>query len=282
MRRLILIATLFLLSGCISTKQLDAIDVDTVLKLGKQLQKSFEPLTPEQEYYLGRTVAAQILSRYPLYVDADATTYLNRIGTLLGYVSERPEVYGGYHFAILDADEINAFATPGGLIFVTRGMLHCTDSEDGVAAVLAHEIAHVALRHGQQSIKDSRWTALGLMVADEAARRSGSQTVQQLMDAFDGSVNDVVATLVVNGYSKTYETQADRSAVQMLRKAGYHDGALVTVLHKMKGRLKPGGTDFMATHPDPLERIDTLETRDDDLPVSARRARYARFIARIR
>lgn len=284
MRRLLLVATLFIFGGCISTKELKSIDVDTVMRLGKQIKKTFEPLTPEQEHYLGRTVAAEILSRYPLYRDAEATRYLNRVGTLLSYVSERPETFGGYHFAILDSDETNAFATPGGLIFVTRGMLRCTDSEDGVASVLAHEIAHVAHRHGQQSIKDSRLTDLGLMLAGEAAKRSGSETFSRIMDAFDGSVNDVVNTLVVNGYSRSYEEEADRSAVQMLRKAGYRDGALITLLKTMKQRLKPGGSDFFATHPDPLERIASVREYvvQEDATVRARAVRFSRFFARIR
>ena len=76
----------------------------------------------------------------------------------LSKTSDLPETFGGYHFLILDSDEINAFAAPGGFIFVTRGLLRCCKHEDAAAAVLAHEIGHVELRHGLQAIKKSRIT----------------------------------------------------------------------------------------------------------------------------
>jgi beta-barrel assembly-enhancing protease len=80
-----------------------------------------------------------------------------------------PETFGGYHFLILDSDEINAFAAPGGLIFVTRGMLRCCDSEDAVAAVLAHEVGHVQHQHGIQTIRKPALTSAFTILAAEGA-----------------------------------------------------------------------------------------------------------------
>ncbi len=117
------------------------------------IAKTLEDFTPEQEYYIGRSVGAVIVNRYKPYPNAQANSYLNLVGQTLAQASDRPETFGGYHFLILDSDEINAFAAPGGLIFVSRGMLRCCRSEDAVAAVLAHEVGHIQLRHGIQSIK---------------------------------------------------------------------------------------------------------------------------------
>ncbi len=75
------------------------------------------------------------------------------LGQSLVIFSDRPETFGGYHFLLLDSNEINAFAAPGGLILVTRGMLQCCANEDELAAVLAHEIAHVEKKHGLTAIK---------------------------------------------------------------------------------------------------------------------------------
>ncbi len=105
--------------------------------------KSAEEITPEQEYYIGRSVAASILQDYPALDDRKANAYLNTLGQTLAMASDRPETFGGYHFLLLDTDEINAFAAPGGLILVSRGLVNCCRNEDELASVLAHEIAHV-------------------------------------------------------------------------------------------------------------------------------------------
>ena len=79
------------------------------------------PISEEEEYYIGRAVAANILSRYPLWKNSEVTRYLNLVGKTLVLKSERPEIFGGYHFGLLDSQEANAFSAPGGIIFLTRG-----------------------------------------------------------------------------------------------------------------------------------------------------------------
>ena len=123
---------------------------------GASIARAAEPISAEQEYYIGRVVAATLLESYQLYENAELTEYVNSVCQTLALNSERPELFNGYYAAVLDTDQINAFATSGGHILITRGLLACTDSEDSLAAVLAHEIAHIQLQHSIKAIKTSR------------------------------------------------------------------------------------------------------------------------------
>ena len=92
-----------------------------MLKSGKKLISGFEDITPEQEHYIGRSVAAVILSKYRYCNHRNGQRYVNVMGQTLAQASDRPETFGGYHFLILDTDEINALSAPGGFVFVTKG-----------------------------------------------------------------------------------------------------------------------------------------------------------------
>ena len=94
--------------------------------------------------------------------------------------SDLPAIFGGYHFLVLNSNDINAFATPSGLVFVTRGLLRCCRDEDALAAVLAHEIGHIQLRHGMQAIEKARVTEALTTIASEGARTFGPREVAAL------------------------------------------------------------------------------------------------------
>ncbi len=128
------------------------VDTKAIAEKTLSVTNSFKDITPEQEYYIGRTVGAMILQKYAPYNNTTANQYINVMGPMLAQASDRPETYGGYHFLIQDSDEVNALAAPGGFIFLTRGMLRCCPQEDAVAAVLAHEIGHVQSKHGLRAI----------------------------------------------------------------------------------------------------------------------------------
>jgi predicted Zn-dependent protease len=272
----LVILTGFTLSGCASLDLGDVLEI--AQKSAPAVQKSFEDITPEQEYYIGRAVAATILSQYQPYADTEPTEYLNLLGRTLAYASDRPETFGGYHFLILDSQEINAFAAPGGLIFISRGLLACADSEDTVAAILAHEIAHVVEQHGLQAIKKSRVTSALTSVAIATAQTAGSDELAKLTTVFEDSIDDITATLVNSGYSRTFEKEADLMAVEILQRVGYDPNALVRMLEVMERRLTPGGLDFAKTHPEPQVRIREIRTVLAEAPAppvqAARQARY--------
>ena len=260
-------------SGVLTQQQ-----ADSLVKSGTAVARSFRDITPEQEYYIGRTVSAQIMSQYRPYKDAAATRYITTLGQALARVSDLPETFNGYHFLILDSDQINAFAAPSGYIFVTRGMLRCCRSEDALAAVLAHEIGHVQNRHGLQAIKKQRVTQALSVLALEGAKTFGGEELAELTTTFEGAISDITLTLTNSGYSREFESQADTAAVTILRRIGYSPNALVDMLVQMNRRLKPGGIDFARTHPDPQDRIaDIRQTGVVSGTVNTPNARHARF-----
>lgn len=240
--------------GVISESQADAIT-----ETAEAGEKAVEDITPEQEYYIGRAVGATVLDQYNVWDDKDATVYLNKIGKAVSLFSQRPETFGGYFFLILDSDEINAFAAPSGHIFISKGMLKLTSNEDEIAAILAHEVSHVALKHGLEAIKKSRMTGFLTILGTNALKEFGSEDVAELTTLFEDSISDITSTLINTGYSRAFEKEADRLAVTNLEMTGYDKHALVRVINKMSAHLEPEGLDFAKTHPDPSDRLSDIE-----------------------
>ena len=231
----------------------------SIQKSATAIQRAAEEFTPEQEYYIGRTVGAVVLSKYKVHNNQAATRYVNVVGQTLARASDLPETFNGYHLLILDAEEINAFATPSGLIFVTRGMLRCCENEGELAAILAHEVGHVQHKHGIQSIEKGRVTEALTVIGLEATKTFAQSDIASLAQTFEGSISDITTTMISSGYSRSFETQADQVAVTILRRVGYDPAHLVRMLAQMDSRLKPGGLDFAKTHPSPKSRIEGLQ-----------------------
>lgn len=258
----------------------DSRQADSIRKTSKAVARTFQDITPEQEYYIGRTVGAVILDSYKPYDNERANQYINKIGQTLALASDLPETFGGYHFLILDSDEINAFAAPGGLIFVTRGMLRCCKSEDAVAAVLAHEIAHVQFKHGLKAIKKSRITDMLMIIGAESAKSFGGQELSQLTSIFEDSIGDITQTLVNNGYSRAFEREADTAAITILHRVGYGSKALEEMLAVMSQRLTSNSGGFAKTHPSPQDRIEDIHKKKlVTTSVQPPRDRQKRFVA---
>ncbi len=272
-----------LLGGCLTVGTVGSLGdigskMESAMKIGKAVAKSVEDITPEQEYYIGRTVGATILATYKPYNGKRANQYANILGQTLAQASDLPETYGGYHLQVLDSDDINAFAAPGGLIFVTRGILRCCQNEDAVAAVLAHEIGHVQLKHGIKAIDKSRLTSALSTIALEGAKQFGSAELSSLTETFEKSIGDITATLINNGYSRSFEREADEAAITILKRVGYSPNGLIDMLNVMKTKLNPEGTDFAKTHPSPESRIKNIKKKiGDDAKVVSPKARQARF-----
>jgi predicted Zn-dependent protease len=242
----------------------------------KAVQASRE-ISDSEEYYVGRAVAARILSTYPLYRNAAVTEYVNEVGQTVARKSPRPNTYKGYHFAVLDSEEINAFACPGGTIFITRGLLATCASEDELAAVLAHEVTHVVDKDGINSISKARWTEVWTSMGAEAVRQYGG-VAGNLVNLFEGSVDDIVKSMVVNGYSRDAEYAADAGSVRISTAAGYDPDALARVLAKIQARAKPGAGGFYKTHPPASERLARVPAAAPGAaPSAAEAARTQRF-----
>ena len=240
---------------------LDQNTADAISISGKAIDSAAEEITPEQEYYIGRAVGANILAGYKVWTGSPAlTAYANRICSAIAVNSPKPEIYNGYHVMLLDSSEINAFATSGGHIFITRGLIAAAASEDALAGVIAHEIAHIQLQHSIKAIKTSRITQALMVTGASAAGVAAGYDVNELTDIFNESVGEIVNTMVNNGYSQNQEFEADNTALSLLASAGYNPSGLVDMLRELNkiqsGR--PGG--FNKTHPTPARRIANVES----------------------
>ncbi|KUG23867.1 peptidase, m48 family [hydrocarbon metagenome] len=267
-------------SGAITKAQGESIRKST-----QAVSKSMEDFTPEQEYYIGRSVGAIVLGKYSALSDAKVNAYLNLLGQTLAMASDMPELFGGYHFLVLNSDDINAFATPGGHIFVTRGLIRCCKTEDALAAVLAHEIGHVQLRHGMKAIEKGRVTEALTVLAQESAKSFGSEDVLKLTKEFGGAISDITNTMINNGYSRAYEYDADAASVTILKRIGYNPAALADMLNVMAKQMKPGGNDFAKTHPLPQSRIAELKNSGIALtsiePPAERKERFTKAVGHL-
>jgi predicted Zn-dependent protease len=253
-----------------------------VSNTGKAIADSAEDITPEQEYYIGRAVAANILQTYRLWRGSPAlTTYLNRICSAIVINSPKPEIYNGYHVAILDSNEINAFATSGGHIFLTRGLIATANSEDALAAVIAHEIAHIQLQHSIKAIKASRITNAFMVTGASVAGVVSGYDVDKVTSSFNDTVGDIVGTLVNSGYSQTQEYNADSTALSLLAGAGYNPSGLADMLKELEKIQKNDSNGFAKTHPSPASRLASVKRILTEQPEVADTgsSRHARFTA---
>jgi len=216
--------------------------------------------TLEDAYFLGRAVAAHIFALYPPYTrNPGLTRYVNLILQTLVINSPRPAAFRGFFAVILDSDEFNAFATPGGHIFLTRGLVEAAASEDMLAAVIAHELAHIMLDHGLGMIDEMAFLGEAAAIARRAADFAGGDPAAARLMDFRDSVSVIVETLVRNGYSQAQEFAADRKALELLAAAGYNPGALVEMLRILQQRQGSHSGGLLATHPSPAERIRNVE-----------------------
>lgn len=277
LHKLFYLATLIpLLSSCSSIMKLTSITADiagatglvdtetanAISKSASSFSNATEVITPDQEYYVGRAVAANIIDKYKIYNNSELQKYINLICHTITVNSNQSELYKGYFVQILDSNEINAFATSGGHILITKGLIKNTKSEDELAAVLAHEIAHIHLKHSIKSIKTSRYTQALLDSKDLAFIGSDSNT-RQLLDMtsdFSNMVEEVTKNMVNIGYSKTNEFDADSLALNLLNDAGYNPYKLIDMLNMIqtKSNTKSG---FGKTHPSPASRIENISNK---------------------
>lgn len=224
---------------------------------------SQETLTGEQEYYLGRAVSAKILSLYPPIFDGAKTRYLSQIGATLVGVSDTPEIFGGYRFVVVRSPAINAMSAPGGFIYVSSGFLDLLRDEDSIAAVLAHEIAHIVHRDGVNAISNadllSALSEASLQSASLAANHSAALPgISALTEVLSGSVDGVMERLLTKGFNRSQEYKADLYAAYLLQRAGYDPAALKGVLSILAARLNGDGAGWFATHPAPSDRLEEL------------------------
>lgn len=183
----------------------------------------FVMMSERQELDLGARYNQEILKQYPRYEDARLQAYIQRVGERVARASHRNQL--GYVFTLVDSPDINAFALPGGYIYIHRGLLAYLNSEAELAAVLGHEIGHVTARHSvRQQSQSTAWGLLG----HAAAIGTGIGAV--------GDLTNVMGSAVVRGYGRDMELEADGLGAQYLARSGYDPQAMIEVVRVLKNQ----------------------------------------------
>lgn len=276
LKSFIICSSLFLISSCktmaiftsagaIIGQATGVISGDTALSIinaSESVAKASEKITPSQEYYIGRAVAGTLIENYGLVNNPELQEYLNYICHTITVNSSKPEIYKDYSIAILDSDEINAFATSGGHILIAKGLLNSVKSEDELASVIAHEISHIHLSHSIKAIKSSRTTEAILKTAGAATTTffDGDKTLAKFVNDFDEGVGEIFTTMVDSGYSKTQEYEADENALLLLQNSGYNPHAMKNMLSTLNEHTKDKHG-FSKTHPSPKSRLNKIQKK---------------------
>jgi len=236
----------------------DIIDHDTANMISlsaRAFGSAAENATPEQEYFIGRAVAASILSNYKIWNKSpELTAYLNYICGAIVINSPEPTIFNGYHVVILDSNDINAFTTSGGHIFLTRGLINIAKTEDALASVIAHEVAHNQLKHSLKAIKTSRVTQAFLLTATAGVGVITGMDANEFAEALNESVGEIMQTMVNSGYSREQEYEADIAAMCFMAAAGYQPSGIIDMLNELKA-VHRIGLGLSKTHPAPGQRI---------------------------
>ena len=186
----------------------------------------FTLVSQEQEKKIGAEEAKKVEEEMGLLDDAKLTAYLDTLGQRLAKESPRQNVT--YQFHVVDMTEPNAFALPGGYVYVTRGLLALVNSEDELAGVVGHEVGHVAARHSVQKIsKQGPFAVVFGLVSGITG------LVSPLVGNIVGGIGDFTQSLVFSPYSRSQETEADRVGQDMSARAGWDPAALSTFLHTL-------------------------------------------------
>ncbi len=213
---------------------------------------TLEDVTAEIEF--GREIAAHVLGTFPLLKEEKITSYVEKVGTGVAMNGPRTELV--YHFAVLDTEVINAFAAPGGYVFVTKGILDLMEDEAQLAALLAHEISHVTSRHivkemNVRGTDDNMITGLSQIIG--ASTRSARALFKELVDSS-------ISILFDRGYKIEDEFEADRGSIILLAASGYDANALSRLLKAVYAKSgKDQQKSVGATHPPQGDRLAKIE-----------------------
>ena len=204
------------------------------------------------EIQLGREANAKVGRELPEFRDAAITGYLRSMGSRLARSARGPKY--PYSFSVADYREINAFALPGGPVWINRGVLHAATNESQVAGVLAHEIAHISQRHAARQVTNGAFANWGLGLLSALLGNNGGATTAR-------TAAGVMANGIFLKFSRDDEREADRVGLQILTRAGW-DGRgmaeLFEVLQREQKRDPDAVETFFSTHPPPAERIRQL------------------------
>lgn len=230
------------------------IDKKTIDIIGKGVKaaQSLQPIQYKEEKALGGAIAVQVFSRFGgSYNDEKLLRYVNLVGNSVAGFSDRPNI--PYHFAILNNSQPNAFAAPGGYVFITTGLLRKIKNEAELAGVLGHEIAHITQKHTLKTLQRSR------------SLQGISDLTLTLMNenpgVFKKIINDMSNILFEHGLDQKLEYEADKIGTEYAYQAGYNPAGLKDFLKTLRGIRGKERSIFFKTHPSPSRRINRLLTK---------------------
>ena len=229
------------------------LNLNRLFDTAKNLGQAGTEINEQQEVEIGKEYASLLVGAAPLVDNAEVERYVNRVGRWVSVNSERPDL--NWQFGVLDSANINAFATPGGFVFVTRGLLARLRNEGELAGVLAHEIAHVVKKHHLAALRKAAGMQAGANILAEFVAQRGSN--QMISDKLISGMKEIM----LRGLDKDDELEADRMAVVLAARAGYGPYGLPATLQMLQS-LNPedsGLALLFATHPAPSVRLDELE-----------------------
>lgn len=205
----ILLALMSVLAGCATNPATGKTD--------------FVMMSEQEELGMGQKYSQEILKQYPRYEDAKLQSYVQQVGERVARAGDRPNLQ--YHFTVIDTPDINAFALPGGYIYIHRGLMAYLGSEAELAAVLGHEVGHVTARHSvRQQSQSSAWNILGQAVAIGTGVNAAAD------------LTNVLGTAFVRGYGRDMELEADGLGAKYLARAGYDPTAMIQVVRVLKNQ----------------------------------------------
>jgi beta-barrel assembly-enhancing protease len=252
---MIVVASLFVAS----------VTAQTAIKLPKNRY------TPEQDVQIGREAVAEIRQQYPIIQDERVTKYLAMLGDRLvaAAPAELKKPVYEYSFTPVNLKEINAFALPGGPMFVHRGMFRAAASEAEVVGVMAHELSHVLLRHGTANASKAQnpWLQLGQLAGQLGGAVVGGSAGAAIAQGADFGLG----TLLLR-YSRDFEKQADLLGTQIMAKAGYDPRALGRMFETIEKETQSsggGGPQWMSSHPNPGNRTVYINKEAEALTIAS-------------
>jgi predicted Zn-dependent protease len=230
-------------------------NINRIIESVQNVGKATQEIDQKQEIEIGQDMAARLLGAAPLVDNPGLQRYVNHVGRWLASQTERPDL--PWRFGVLDAPQLNAFAVPGGTIFVTRGLVQSMKSEAELAGVLAHEIVHVLKKHHLKAIQKNAQSALaGDALSLALDRQRGNSENRDKLISFG-------TEMYSRGLDKSDELDADRLGVVIAARGGYDAYGLPAVLQTLQA-MNPEDSSLalmFKTHPAPGERLDALSEK---------------------
>ena len=218
-------------------------------------------ISQQQEVQMGQEYAQQINAQLPIIQDPELNRYINVLGDSIAGLTSRRDLE--WHFFIVDAQEVNAFAVPGGFVYVNRGLIQRADQMDELAGVLGHEIGHVLKRHTVKQMEKAQGANIGVTLACVLTSICNSQAA--------GAAINIAGGAVFARFSRQDEAEADQQGFDNVVRAGISPVGMVTMFQKLldERKSRPGAVEsWFLTHPLEEDRITAIQARINALPKS--------------